>query len=208
VRRLPGILAATVMLALGASAWAANVEPTEIRGHSIGETSAAFLNLEPEARQDADACRQHPDEARCTHLLAALDGGERAEISISGATAFVLDGGKLVRLTTPVDGVADAAMAGIEKKFGAQPGKVTVQGQNTAGAKWENYLFTWDTPDALVTLYQDNDPLLRDRRLMLIVESHSQSRKDTVSVKRLGSHRKRTAEQHIPASAPETAILR
>jgi hypothetical protein len=203
VRRLPAILAATVILASGASTRAANVKPIEIRGHSIGETSAVFLSLETAAQQEADACRKHPDETRCAHLLAALDGGQRAEISTSGAMAFVLDGGKLVRLTIPVDGVADAAMSELTKKFGPQPRKVTIQGQNIQGAKWENYLFAWDTPDAYVTLYQDNDPLLQGRRLLLVVEARSQGREDTVSVKRLGASRKRTAE-HPPASASPT----
>jgi hypothetical protein len=207
VRRLPAILAVTLILASSANTWAANAKATEIRGHSIGETAGTFLSLEPEAQQQADACRNYPDETTCARLLAALDGRKRAEISTSGAVAFILDQGKLVRLTVPVDGVADAAMVELTKKFGPQPRKVTIQGQNIQGAKWENYLFAWDTPDAFVTLYQDNDPSLQDRRLLLVVESRSQGREDRVSVKHLAASRKRMAE-HPTASTSQTATLR
>jgi hypothetical protein len=187
VRRLLVILAATVIIAARANAGPANVKPTGIAGHSIGETTAAFLTLEPEAQQQADTCRQHPDEAICARLLAALDDGQRAEISTSSPTAFTFDQGKLVRLTMSLDGAANAATAELSKQFGPQQRKTTISAQNIQGAKWENHLFAWETPDARVTLYEDNDPSLQGRRLLLVVESRSQGREDTVSVKQLAA---------------------
>ena len=207
MRRLPAILAVAAILAPGAITWAANPKPTQIARHSIGETAETFLSLEPEAQQQADACRSEPDETNCTRLLAALHGGQRAEISTSAPMAFVLDQGKLVRMTIPLDGAADAAMAELTEKFGPQPRKITIQSQNIQGAKWENYLLAWDTPDAFVTLYQDNDPLLQERRLLLVVESRSQGREDTVAAKKLAAHRKRIAEHPAPSTS-QTATLR
>jgi hypothetical protein len=207
VRRLLLILAAAVIIASSSNARAANVKPTEIRGHSIGETIATFLSVEPEVQQEADVCRQHLDQTDCARLLAALDGGQRTEISTSGPTTFILDGGKLVRLTMLVDGVADAVTADLTQKFGSQSRKTTILGQNIYGAKWENYLFAWDTPDAYVTLYEDNDPLLRDRRPLLMVESRAQGREYTVSVKQLGASRNRMTE-HATTSTSQAATLR
>jgi hypothetical protein len=186
VRRLLVILAATVISASSANASAANVKPSELRGHSIGETAAAFLALEPEAQHQADACRQHPNEATSAHLLAALDARQRAEISLPGPLTFTLDGGKLVRLTLSLDSAADAATAQLTKEFGPQSRKTTIPGQNIQGAKWENYVFAWDTPNASVTLYEDNDPS-QSRRLLLVVESHTQDQANTVSVQQLAA---------------------
>ena len=205
--RLRTILAVTMIMAWSSQARAAHSKPAELAGHSIGESAAAFLREEPEAQQKAEACRQQPDETGCDQLLAVLDGGQRGEISTSGAMTFVFDEGKLVRLTMPMDGGADAAIASLTKKFGPPSRKVTVTGQNLQGAQWENYLFGWDTADCGLTLYQDNDPSLQERRLVLVAESRSQGREDTVSVKRL-AHRSRTA-QHAAANTPsESAALR
>jgi hypothetical protein len=135
-----------------------------------------------------------------------LDGSQRAEIAAAGSMAFTFDAGKLVRLTVPVDGLAEAETAELTKEFGPQSRKTTIPGQNILGAKWENYVFAWDTPDARVTLYQDNDPLLRGPRLLLVVESRSQGREETVSVKQLAASRNRIAK-HTTTSASETATL-
>lgn len=188
MRRLLVMLCAAVVSASSAQAPAANVAPTEIKGHFMGETIAAFLRMEPEAQQQADLCRQHPDQPGCARLLTAIDHGQRAEISTSGSRDFVLDGGKVVRLTMLVDGVADAAAVDLTKKFDAQPRKIAILGQSDSGAKWENYLFAWDTPDAYVTLYEDNSPSLQDRRPLLIVESRtSHGQEYTISAKQLGA---------------------
>jgi hypothetical protein len=188
VKRLLVMLCAAVVSASSAQAPAENVAPTEIKGHFMGETAATFLRAEPEAQQQADLCRQHPDRPGCARLLTGLDHGQRAEISTSGSRDFVLDGGKLVRLTMLVDGVADAAAVDLTKKLGAQPRKIAILGQNDSGATWENHLFAWDTPDAYVTLYEDNSPSLKDRRPLLIVESRANHGQEyTISAKQLGA---------------------
>jgi len=201
------ILAATVIIASRANAGAANVKPAPIASHSIGETTAAFLSAEPEAQREADACRQQPDEAGCDGLLAVLDGGQRGEISIPGRIAVTFDAGKLVRLTMPVDGATDAATLELTKEFGPQSRKIAIPGQNIHGAKWENYLYGWDTPDASATLYEDNDPSFSGRRLLLVVESPSQGLEDTVSVKQLRTNRNRLT-QFTTTSKSQAATLR
>ena len=185
MRRLLVMLMASAITASASNAPAVNVKPAEISGHVIGETVASFLRREPEARQKADACRQHPDRVSCASFLAALDYGQRAEISTSGHVDFVLDKGKLSGLTMPVGGGRDAAIASLTKKFGAQRRQTTIASQNIAGAKWENYLFVWKTQGFSVTLYVDNDPALHDRRPLLMVESSGHDQEYTVSVEQL-----------------------
>ena len=187
MRRLLATLAAILIIASSANAGAAHVKPSGIRGHSLGETAATFLSLEPEAQQEADACRQHSDETICASLLAALDAGQRAEISLAGPMAFTLDAGKLVRLTMSFDAVVDTATAELTKQFGPQPRKTTIPAQNLQGAKWKNQVFAWDTPDARVTLYEDNDPSLQGHRLLLVVESRTQDQHNTISVQQLAA---------------------
>jgi hypothetical protein len=208
VGRLRTILAVTMIMAWSSPAGAAHAKPADLAGHSIGESAAAFLREEPEAQQKAEACRQQPDGTGCAQLLAVLEDGQRGEISTSGPATFLLDGGQLVRLTMPVDGGADAAIASLTKKFGPPSRKVTITGQNLQGTQWENYLFGWDTADSGLTLYQDNDPSLQERRLVLVAESRSQASEDTVSVKELGAQRKRTAQHAAASVSPQTAALR
>jgi hypothetical protein len=188
VRGLFVMMAATVALASTTNAMAGSAKRTEISGHFVGESVAAFLQAEPEAQQEATACREHPDRASCARVLGALDRQERAEISTSGSKAFVLDGGKLVRLTMLVEGAADAAVADLMQKFGAPTTQTTIQGQDVLGSKWENHLLAWDTPDASVTLYEDNNPSLPDRRPLLIVESRTNNARGyTISAKELAA---------------------
>lgn len=165
----------------------ANIKPIEIRGHVIGEPTSAFLRNDREAQAQAEACRQSPAAAGCADLLAALDSGERLALTNSSEMDFILDRGKLVRLTTPVDDEADTAAADLAAKIGKRPRKSIIQAANNAGVKWENCLFSWDTSDAYITLYQDNDPSLQDRRPLLVVESRTQLREYTVSVKQLAA---------------------
>jgi len=173
MKRFLLMLATAVVVVSAAHAQAADVKPTEIRGHFIGETIAAFLRMEPEAQQEAEVSRQHSNQPSCARLLAALDHGQRAEISTSNSINFVLDGGKLVKLTMLVDDAPDAIRVDLTKKFGLQPRETTIPGQNYLGAKWENRSFAWDTPDAYVTLYEDNNPSIQDRRPVLVVESRA-----------------------------------
>ena len=207
MRRLLNTLAAIAIIAARANSAAANVKPAGISGHSIGETMAAFLRAEPEAQREADICRQQPDETGCAGLLATLDGGQSGEISIPGRIAAVFDGGRLVKLTKPVNGDVDAATLELTKEFGPQSRKTVIHGQNTQGTKWENYLYVWDTPDASAMLYEDNDPLLSDRRLLLVIDSRSQDRVDTVSVMQLRTNRRR-ATKGSTTSRTQAAILR
>lgn len=182
--RLVLMLTATVIIAASTHARAASRQPTEIEGHFIGETMSAFLHAEPEARQQVNLCRQHPDRAKCPRLLTALARGQRTQISTSGSKDFILDGRKLVSLTMFVGG---AAAIDLTKKFGSPSRQTIIVGQDTYGARWENHLYGWETHDADITLYQDNDPMLQDRRSMLIVESHGNQDggKYTVSAKEL-----------------------
>jgi hypothetical protein len=190
VRRLLVMLMASAMTASASNGPVVNVKPAAISGHVIGETIGSFLRREPEARQKADECRQHPDQTSCAPFLAALDYGQRAEISMSGHVGFILDKGKLSGLTMPVGGGRHAAIAGLTKKFGAQPRKTAIASQNIAGAKWEDYLLVWKTRYFSVALYVDNDPALHDRRPLLMVESIRHDQEYTVSVKQLreGDH--------------------
>jgi hypothetical protein len=184
----------------GLRASGADVKAAEVRGHVIGESTTDFLRLEPELAQEASVCRQgssgHPDgdanesasAPDCAGLLAAFDRGQRAEISNSSAMEFVLDGGKLVRLTAFVDGAATAAAAEFAKQFGSPSRETAIPSRDNMGAKWKNHLFVWDTADASVTLYEDNDPSLQDRRPLLILESRTNDYSEyTVSVQQLAT---------------------
>ena len=191
MKRLLARLAITLTIGAASHAAPAEIKPTEakrtqVKGHVMGESVAAFLRLEPETERAAGICRQNPDGPGCARLLAALDHGQRAEISNSSLMEFTFDGGKLVKLTMVVDGVQDAAVANLTKQLGPHTRESKIHSQNTSGAKWENHLFTWAAPDAYVTLYQDNDPSLKDRRPVLMVESRSDhGRKFTISTEEL-----------------------
>jgi hypothetical protein len=148
-----------------------NVNFANFNGHFIGESISDFLRLEPEAQQEVDVCRQHPDRHSCNHIAGALDRGERAELSTTGSANFVLDGGRLVKLTMLVDDSFYNAAAALAAKFG-NPSKDTVtSSQDGSGARWQNHEYVWDTPSAYITLYEDNNPSLQDRRPLLIVKS-------------------------------------
>jgi hypothetical protein len=148
--------------------------PVDFKGHLIGEGVADFLRIEPEAQQEVDVCRQHPARHSCDRLLAALKAEGRAEISTTNAFNFVLDGGKLVKLTMLVDKPLDQAIADLTQKFGRETKAATLPAQNGAGAKWSNTLCVWDTPSVYLSLYFDNNPALDDHRLLLIAESHAE----------------------------------
>lgn len=167
----------------------ANAGRTDINGHYIGEPVARFLRLEMDAREDVDVCRNNPIRSSCQALLAAVDSGARAEVSTETARdldnpdrpvtsiEFVLDGGKVVKVSLPVDDLAEIA-----KKFGAPTHETVVPAQNASGAKWENHLSVWETPGVYVTLYQDNNPSVEDHRPLLVMESTEEhAREDAAS---------------------------
>lgn len=170
-----------------------DVKPVEIRGHYIGESTVRFLHLEPEARESIEVCRQHPTQSVCDQLLAAIERGQRAEISTSvpldmyhpdeakdDAINFVLDGKKLVKMAMLVNDVSDA-----RKILGHPSSESAIPSQDSSGAKWENRRTVWETPEAYVTLYQDNNPSLRDRRPVLTIETRAEhAREEAESTKR------------------------
>lgn len=176
--RLPLICLALALFP--SSLVAQNTDPNRgnINGHVIGEPVSRFLRLEQDAREDVDVCRHNSIRASCQSLLAAVDNGGRAEVSTETSRdldnpdkpvvsiEFVLDKGKVVKVTFPVDDVADIA-----KKFGAPTRESAIPSQNASGAKWEDHLTVWATADVYVTLYQDNNPAAQDHRPLLVMES-------------------------------------
>jgi membrane-bound inhibitor of C-type lysozyme len=158
----------------GLRAQAGNVASVSFKGHFIGEGVADFLRIEPEAQQEVDVCRQRPTRRSCDRILGALNAGGRAEMSTTGSINFVLDGGKLVKLTMLVDKPMDAATSELTQKFGPQTKVTILPAQSASGAKWDNRLYIWETPSAYITLYQDNNPSMQDHRLLLMAESHAE----------------------------------
>lgn len=148
--------------------------PVEIKGHFIGESIPDFLSKEPEAQQEADVCREHKTRASCESLLGALNRGQRAEVSTSASMDFVLDAGRLVKMTVLVSDNADTATDTLTHTFGVAANSTSVSSHNSSGASWKNRLFVWDTTGAYATLYEDNNPALQDHQPLLVVESKSE----------------------------------
>jgi len=173
--KLPAFIL-VLFIGIPGALWAQSNQATyaDFKGHFIGETIPDFLRLEPDAQQEADLCRQRPSRHSCERLVGALDRGERAEVSNNDSVNFVLDAGRLVKLTMLVDDSFDAAVGGLTNKFGSPSKTLVLNSQSKAGEKWQNRQFVWDTPDIHVRLYQDNNPSLPDHRLLLIVESHAE----------------------------------
>ena len=148
--------------------------PVEIKGHFIGESIGDFLSMEPEAQQEVDVCREHKTRSSCGHLLGALDRGERTEISTSAGMDFVLDAGRLVKLTVLVRESTDGTTEALTRKFGIPAAETNMANHNSTGANWQNRLFVWNTASAYATLYEDNNPSLQDHQPLLVVESQSE----------------------------------
>jgi len=161
-------------LPAGLRAQAGNAASVEFKGHLIGEGVEDFLRIEPEVRQEVDVCRQQRSRQSCARLLEALNAGGRAEVSTTGSINFVLDGGKLAKLTMLVDESIDTAASDLTQKFGPQTQVTLLPARNSAGAQWDNRLCVWDTPVAYITVYQDNNPSMQDQRLVLTVETHAE----------------------------------
>lgn len=177
---LPGVLRAQ----------AVDIKPVEIRRHYIGESAGRLLRLEPDAREEVEVCRRHNGSA-CDRLLAGVDGGERTEISTLAppdldhpdaakeTMDFVLDGKKLVKITMVLNAAAEAI-----QMFGRQSSETPIAAGNSSGLKWENHLSVWDRPDVYASLFEDNNPVLQDRRPVLIVESRAEHARELESEKR------------------------
>jgi hypothetical protein len=152
----------------------ATVKPVEFKGHSIGESVAETLSKEPEVKHQVDECEQHPAQPACDRLLGAVKRGQRADVSTSSWMSFVLDGGKLVKLTTLVNEDAEAVMADLTKKLGPRSSETLFPMQNTMGAKWEDHLSVWDTPAVYAGLREDNNPASQNHHFVLVVESQAE----------------------------------
>jgi hypothetical protein len=171
-------------------AQAEDVKPVEIRRHYIGESAGRFLRLEADAREEVEVCRQH-NGSFCDRLLDAVDRGQRAEIStlapldldhpdaIRETMDFVLDGKKLVKITIVLNAASEAI-----QMFGPRSSETVTPSENRSGAKWENHLLVWDKPDAYISLFEDNNPSLQDRRPVLIVESRTEHARELEPEKR------------------------
>src|SRR5580704_6150099 len=96
----------------------ADVSVFQVRSHYIGEPVTRFLRLDPNAREEVEICREHSSRSVCNQLLAAIDGDRRGEISVTiphdldhpeqatDAIDFVIEAGKVVKLTMPVTDLA------------------------------------------------------------------------------------------------------
>jgi hypothetical protein len=159
--------------------------PFQIHGHSISEPVRRFLRLEIEARDEVEVCHQNPNRPACGRLLDAIEYNKRTEVSTTApadldhpegardTTNFVLDGGKLVKISMLVDEPPEEL-----KSLGHPTSEKSIPTQSPSGAKWENHLTIWQSPDLYVELYQDNNPTLTDHRLSLIIEAPAEHTRD------------------------------
>ena len=159
--------------------------PFQIHGHTIGEPVRRFLRLEIEARGEVEVCHQNPNRPACGRLLDAIEYNKRAEVSTTApadldhpegardTTNFVLDGGKLVKISMLVSEPPEEL-----KSLGRPTSEKSIPTQSSSGAKWENHLTIWQSPDLYVELYQDNNPSLTDHRLSLIIEAPAEHTRD------------------------------
>jgi hypothetical protein len=173
VRQHPNLLL-FVLLPWSLSAQTSKVRPPEIQGHVIGESTAELLSKEPEVQQKVNVCDRNPKGTDCDRLLAAVKSGKRTDVSTSSWMNFVLDGGKLAKLTTLVNGVIDAVIADLTRKFGPQSSKTAFPMRNAIGESWEDQLYVWDTPTLCVRLHEDNNPASQNHHLVLVVESRAE----------------------------------
>ena len=155
-----------------------NERPIEIKGHFVGESVAELLNKEPDVQRRVTVCGQHRGTRDCDRLLAAIERGQRAEVSNSRWMSFVLDGGKLVKLTTLVDGDFDTAKTDLTAKFGNRLTESAFPMQNALGQRWEDHLYLWDTSALHIALREDNNPASENHHLILVVESQAERAAD------------------------------
>ncbi len=183
-------LASLLLLAISGvlQTQSADVQPIGIGGHRIGESVKLFLRLEPDARSELEVCHQHPDKAMCVQFFGAVEKGQRAEISTTTASDpdersafsdtynFVLDGGKLVKITVSVNNVAE-----VMKTYDRPSSETVTPHHNDSGAQWEDRLTAWELPNGYVTLVVDNNPVIQDRRPLLVIESREEHAREVAS---------------------------
>ena len=169
-------LAFVLLTLLPAYSYAQNPSFTlvDTKGHFIGESVEDLLSKEPEIQQKLNGCQQQTHEPTCSHLLAAVTRGQRARLSNSNWTSFVVDGGKLVKLQTLLHGSPDAAKDDVSKRYGPQTSETAFPMQNAMGAKWEDHLSVWETAAVYVGLREDNNPASQNHHLVLVVESQQE----------------------------------
>jgi hypothetical protein len=189
----------------------ADVIPVGAAGHHIGESVKLFLRLEPDARSELEVCDQHPNEIQCVHLLDAVEKGKRAEISTavpadldhadsSDTYNFVIDGGKLVKITLSVNDVAE-----VMTTYGKPTTDTVTQHEGASGAKWENRRCVWDTPAGFITLDADNNPRLQDPRPLLVLESREEHARANPTAPALKAPTSQPASTDVPAQPPSAA---
>ena len=181
--------------------------PLEIRGHFIGEPVKRFFRLDFEARGEMEVCHQNPNRPACGRLLDAIEYSKRADISTTvpadsdhpegdrDTTNFVLDGGKLVKMSMLVNQAPEEL-----KSLGRPTSEKSIPSQNS-GAKWENHLSVWDTPNLYVSLYLDNNPSLTDHRFLLTIETPAEHTRDNSEAE----SPKPSSAAAVPAPVPPAA---
>jgi len=182
--------------------------PLEIRGHFIGEPVKRFFRLDFEARGEMEVCHQNPNRPACGRLLDAIEYGKRADISTTvpadpdhpegdrDTTNFVLDGGKLVKISMLVNQAPEEV-----KSLGRPTSEKSIPTHDNSGAKWENHLTIWQSPDLYVELYQDNNPSLSDHLFLLTIETPAEHTRDNPEAE----SPKPPSSAGPPAAAPSVA---
>ena len=176
----------------------------EFHLHFIGEPIKRFFRLEREARGEVEVCHENPNRPACGRLLDAVEDNKRAEISTSApldtdhpegdreTTDWVLDGGKLVKISMLVNDAPEAL-----KTLGRPTSEKSIPSQNATGAKWENHVTIWQSPDLYVALYLDNNPRLTDHRLSLTIETPAEHTRESPDADS-------PSQQSQPALAPSS----
>jgi hypothetical protein len=167
-----------------------SADSLDIQGHQLGEPIARFLRLELDAREDVDVCRHNPSRSLCKSLLDAVENGGRTSVSttiVAGldnpdlpttSMEFILDGGKVVKISLPVNDVPE-----LLKKLGPASHESVIPSMNASGAKWENHLSVWGTTGVYITLYQDNNPSVEDHRPLLEIETAEEHVREDVAAR-------------------------
>ena len=110
------------------------------------------------------AASAHPGESATDSWRLSMRRG-RAEISTTDSINFVLDGGKLVKLTMLVDKPLDEASSDLTQKFGPADQSHLLPRKTAPARNGATVLHIWDMPTVYITLYQDNNPSLQDHRV-------------------------------------------
>jgi hypothetical protein len=197
-----------VSFSAGLRAQPIDISPTGVSGHHIGESVSAFLAIEPKAHQVLDSCRRNPSGSQCDRLLAALERGQRAEISTSDSSDFVFDQGRLIKLATLVDGSTGMLAMNLTKTLGPRTSEMDIQKQDASGAKWNDNLSVWNESDAYILLFEDNNPSLKARHApVLVVESPAEHARNASDSAKRGGAIKRGVQKALSKSDPGVVSL-